>query len=91
MTVLEFLRSIIGSNGHREEVIVGVITEGPIMVKSDGSPSEILIFRLDSCPELEFHQAVRPLSPQRKTGDRVKVHYEKVSDRLAMVDWVERA
>jgi len=80
-----------GGNGPKDQEIVGSIVEGPTPVKSDDSAPAVLVFRLDSRPDLEFRQVASPLAPKRRRGDRVKVHCRLNDGNVATVDWVEKA
>ncbi len=90
MGVFDVFRRI-GRDGGQDQVIVGSILEGPTPVESEGSSREVIAFRLDSRPDLEFRQVVSPLAPKRRRGDRVKVHCHLDSESVVTVDWVEKA
>lgn len=88
MTLTDFFRNVLGGEPRSEEA-VGTIIQGPIVQPGVGDPPQ-LIFWLDSCPEVEFRQAVTPLAAERHRGDRVKVCFHRDPDEHAVVDWVER-
>ena len=94
MGVLEVLKRLVGA-GEREEGMVGTLVEGPTPVrlaKRDGEPwREVLAFRLDTRPELEFRQVAGPLTAKHRVGDRVRVRYRQVGAGVATVEWVERS
>jgi len=94
MGVLELLKRIVGAGKDEEEEMVGTIVEGPTPVrlaKRDGEPwREVLAFRLDTRPELEFRQVTGALTAKHRVGDRVRVRYRPASAGVAMVEWVER-
>jgi hypothetical protein len=46
-------------------------------------------FRLDTCPEVRFRQVLSALASERRTGERVRVHY-LMRGAVAEVQWVER-
>lgn len=89
MGLVELIRSIVG-DGTREEEIVGTIVEGPSVEKNGNASDGVLVFRLDSRPDLEFRQEIRPLAPTRQRGDRVKVHCTVTGDDKAIVAWIEK-
>jgi hypothetical protein len=90
MRVFDLLKSVIG-NDRVEHELVGTIVEGPTTVGNDGSADQILVFRLDSRPDIEFHQEDRPLASRRRRGDRVLVHYSMDEGGVAKVSWMESA
>jgi hypothetical protein len=91
MAISDLFKGVFGEKKAREEVIVGEIVEGPALLESADSSPKALVFRLDSRPDLVFHQPVRPLATEHKLGDRVKVHCHPDGLGKALVDWVERA
>jgi hypothetical protein len=90
MGITDLFRGVFGEKQHEEE-ITGVIVEGPALVENGDSLPGVLVFRLDSRPDLIFHQVVKALVPDRKRGDKVRVHCRMNGDDTALVDWVERA
>ena len=90
MAISDLFRSVFGEKQHEEE-IAGVIVENPATVESADASSQVLVFRLDSRPDLVFHQPIRPLAPEHKRGDRVKVHCRLDGVGTALVDWIEAA
>ncbi len=90
MGVLDVFRKI-GGDGGQDEEIVGSIVEGPTPAGSAESSPQVLVFRLDSRPDLEFRQIVSPLAPRRLRGDRVKVHCRLNGKSVVTVDWIEKA
>ena len=90
MGVIDLFRDIVGSR-QKDEEILGTIVERPTVVENEGSSPQVLVFRLDSRPDLVFHQVVRALAPERKRGDRVRVHCHVNGDDTALVEWIEKA
>ena len=90
MGIVGRIRSAI-VGGSRTREMVGTIVEGPILVKTVSASRSKLVFRLDRQPELEFRQVVGPLTPERRSGDRIRVHYRIDGDGIALVEWTERA
>ena len=90
MGIADLFKSIVGGKQQQEEEIVGVILEGPTPVESGDSSPRTLVFRLDSRPDLVFHQVERALAPTRKRGDRVKVHCHMDGKGTAIVEWIEK-
>lgn len=91
MAISDLFRGVLGGAKEREEEITGVIIEGPALVEDADATQEVLVFRLDTRPDLVFHQPVRPLATEHKRGDRVKVHCHPDGVGTVLVDWVERA
>ena len=72
-----------------EQVIEGALLDAPALVKDPAYQGGLYVFRLDSRPELEFRQERTFLTPERKKGERIRVHCQ-VNDGVAQVSWVER-
>lgn len=87
MSILSFFRGVIGAEDPTAYV-EGTITESNNEVDV-ATTSRILTFRLDSCPDLSFRQEVSALAPDRRRGDRVRVHYRLIGP-VADVQWVEK-
>ena len=90
MGVLDVFRKI-GGDGGQDQEIVGTIVEGPTPAGNGGSSPQVLVFRLDTRPDLEFRQVVSPLAAKRRRGDRVKVHCRLNGKGVVTVDWIEKA
>lgn len=90
MAIANLFKGVFGGN-QRDEEVLGTIVDGPSLVEAADSSAQLLVFRLDSRPGLEFHQPVRPLATEHKRGDRVRVHCHQDGVGTALVDWVERA
>jgi hypothetical protein len=69
--------------------IEGTIAEGPTVVEGKGTSHEIVVFRLNTNPDLEFRQELGPLSIHHRHGDRVRVQYQKEDTGVARVNWIE--
>ncbi len=91
MSVFDAVKGVLGSKGdkRKSEEIVGTLVENPKVVDQAGTAEKILVFHLDSRPDVEFHQVDRALATKRKRGDRVKVHCRLNGDGIADVDYME--
>jgi hypothetical protein len=88
MGFVDFVKNRFSGEVPQREA-VGTIVEGPTSLDQRGEFGSVLCFRLDTLPDVEFHQVVSPLAPVRKKGDRVKVHYHEDKGGDAVVDWCE--
>ncbi len=78
--------------GHLEEPnreATGTIVHRPILSRGVATEGDVVIYRLDSAPELVFRQTVGHLAAHRKRGDRVRISYRLNGGNTAIVDWVE--
>ncbi len=93
MSVFDAVKGVLRDRGdkRKSEEIVGNLVENPKVVERDGSAERVLVFHLDSRPDVEFHQIDRALASKRRRGDRVKVHCRMTGDGVADVDWMEVA
>ncbi len=92
MSVFDSVKGVLGDRRGRakSEEIVGTLVENPKLVEGARDSERVLVFHLDSRPDLEFRQVDRALATKRRRGDRVKVHC-RVSSSVADVDWLENA
>lgn len=88
MSLLSFLREVIGSE-EPTTYVEGAIVEGPTNVEGDGGTDRSVVFGLDTCPEVRFQQVRSALAPERRRGERVRVHYW-MRGPIADVQWVEK-
>lgn len=88
MSIMQFLRGVIGSE-EPTICVEGTIVEGPAKVESEGATTRSVVFRLDTCPQIQFQQAFSALAPERRQGERVRVHY-RMNGPIADVQWLER-
>lgn len=82
------LKGILGGGQSASMEAEGSLIAKPEVVEREGSP-RIMVFRLDTMPDLEFHQEISPLAAEHHKGDQVKVHYQLVGG-IGQVEWVER-
>ena len=80
----------IGRGGAAAQEVEGSIVEHAVVTALDKETApQHLVFRLDARRDLEFRQELTPLTPVRRRGDRVRVHYHADGMGQALVDWVE--
>lgn len=93
MSVFDTVKGVLGDRRDRRksEEIVGTLVDNPKLVEGVGTAEGILVFHLDSRPDLEFRQADPSLATKRRRGDRVKVHCQVTGDGVADVEWMEVA
>ncbi len=93
MSVFDAVKGVLGDrrDKRKSEEIVGRLVENPKVVEREGASERMLVFHLDSRPDVEFRQVDRALASKRKRGDRVKVHCRMTGDGVADVDWMEVA
>lgn len=93
MGIMGFLRGVIGAEEpttYVEGTIVdGPTVEGPTAVGGERRARRVVTFRLDTCLQVRFRQVVSALAPERRRGERVRVHY-LMRGPVAEVQWVER-
>ena len=89
MAISDLIRGVFGAK-QRDEEITGTIVDKPAIVEAKDS-TQVLVFKLDSRPDLVFHQPITALASDHKRGDRVKVHCHLDGTGTAVVDWVEGA
>ena len=83
------LKKIGGEKQPVEQIIEGCLVDAPTLVKDPAYQGGIYVFRLDSRPDLEFRQERTFLTPERKKGERLKVHCQ-IRDGVAQVSWIEK-
>jgi hypothetical protein len=88
MSLMSFLRGVVGAE-EPTTYVEGTIVDGPDQVDGDGTSNRTVVFRLDTCPEIRFRQVLSALAPERRRGERVRVHY-RMAGPIADVQWLER-
>jgi len=88
MSIMSFVRSVIGAESPTTYV-EGTIVEEPTKADGEGPTFRAVTFRLDTCPDLRFRQELSALAPERRRGERVRVHY-RMRGPTADVQWVEK-
>ncbi len=93
MGVFDAVKGVLGDrkDKRKSEEVVGRLIENPKVVEREGTAERILVFHLDSRPDVEFRQVDRALASKRRRGDEVKVHCRMNGDGVAEVDWMELA
>ena len=89
MSLFGAVRGALGDRKDKSEAIEGTLVDNPKLVDGDGAAGRILVFHLDSRPDLEFREVDRPLVTKHRRGDRVKVHCRLAGNGVADVDWME--
>jgi len=86
----KLVQRIAGKGQPVEQEIVGTLLSDPVLVRDGDVRAGEFSFHLDSAPDLEFRQERTFLTPDRKKGERIKVHY-RLNHGVARVSWVEKA
>ncbi len=89
MGIGSLLKKFSGEKQPVEQIVEGALIETPTLVKDPAYQGGLIVFHLDTRPELEFRQERTFLTPDRKKGEHLKVHCQ-ISDGVARVSWIEK-
>jgi hypothetical protein len=91
LSIADLIKRVSGRSGSPAQEVVGSIVDPPTVSHDGPGGTDVLVFRLDSRPDLVFRQPVRALAGSHKRGDRVKVNCRPDGNGTAVVEWIEKA